>query len=255
MTLKGKVAIITGAAGGIGRAIALELITKGVTVVISDLDYEKLQDFTRKILTNSKQCFPIKVDITNNADISEMVEITEKKFGSIDILINNAGGGLNTPTKLMEVKESHWDLVINVNLKGTFICSQMVAKKMIEQRSGKIINIASLAGRTAGLVTGPHYSAAKGGVIAMTRQLAKELGPYGITVNAVAPSTVLSGERVQRLWNNLSEKEREASLESTPLRRLSLPEEQAKVVAFLASEDANFITGATIDVNGGRFMA
>jgi 3-oxoacyl-[acyl-carrier protein] reductase len=157
--------------------------------------------------------------------------------------------------KLEDISEQDWDKVIDVNLKGTFLCCQAAIKYMAIKNYGRIVNMSSYSGRTASIVTGPPYAAAKGGIIALTRRLALEVGSKGITVNAVAPGTILSGARMIALWDELSEKQKEDVLASIPLGRLSTAEEQAKVVMFLLSDGADYITGAVIDVNGGRLMA
>ena len=181
-------------------------------------------------------------------------------FGKVDVLVNNAGGNLGQPIPLDQVDEAAWDLVLGTNLKGTFFCTKMAARDMIPRKSGKIVNIASLAGRGGGSpvnpqVTGPQYSSSKGGVIAFTRHIARELGPYGIRVNAVAPGFSLSGPRVRGMWEKLSEAERNSKLKLIPLGRLAEPEEVANVVLWLASNESSYVTGVTIDVNGGQYMA
>jgi NAD(P)-dependent dehydrogenase (short-subunit alcohol dehydrogenase family) len=183
------------------------------------------------------------------------MEKVYKQYGRLDILVNLAGGSLFTPKNIEEIKEEHWDTVINVNLKGTFFCCQAAVKYMKQNNYGKIINTTSIGGRTASIVTGVPYAAAKGGVISLTRRLALEVGKYGINVNAIAPGTVLSGERMINLWNELSEEQKKETVASIPLGRQSTAEEQASVVVFLASEDSSYIHGAIIDVNGGRLMA
>lgn len=256
MRLHGKRAIITGAAGGLGTAIARKFAKEGADLCLSDVNLSALEavketlegEFGRKVVI-------CKGDVSKKRDVVEMVEQAVKEWGTVDILVNNAGGSLHTPKNLDEIEEEHWDLVLDVNLKGTFFCSQAVAPHMIKNKKGSIINMASIGGRTASIVTGVHYAAAKGGVISFTRRLAKELGVHGIRVNAVAPGTVITGERMRALWNQMSEQEQASVLEAIPLGRLSTAEEQADVIAYLASDESSYITGTTIDVNGGRFMA
>ena len=184
-----------------------------------------------------------------------MVQKAIDTFGRIDILVNNAGGALHTPHKLEEVDEKDWDKVVNINLKGAFLCSQAVIAQMRKQGTGgKIVNISALAGRSYATLAGVQYTSAKAGIGGLTRHLAREVGPFGINVNAVAPSVMLTGERVRGLWEAKTEEERKKVIEEIPLRRLAEPREIARVVVFLASDDASYVTGVTLDVNGGRFM-
>lgn len=253
--LKDKIAIVTGAAGGLGIAICKELLSEGATVVLTDISQELLNKAKTQIEEYNGKFELEELDVTNKKQIDDLMERVYKKYNKIDILVNVAGGSLYTPKILEQIEEKHWDKVINVNLKGTFLCSQSVIKYMAKNKYGKIINMSSIGGRTASIVTGVPYAAAKGGVISLTRRLALEVGPLGINVNAIAPGTVLSGQRMIDLWNELSDEQKNQTLASIPLGRLSTAEEQAKVVSFLASDDASYITGAVIDVNGGRLMA
>lgn len=254
--LEGKVAIVTGGARGIGRAIAIAFVQEGAEVAIFDLDAEdsfligELQGATAVL---GKKCLYKKADITNLQEVHQAVKETIKTFNKVDVLVNNAGGGMN-PVPLEDLSEKDWDRLVNVNLKGTYICTQAVIKYMKEQRTGKIINISSQAGRSKSELSNLPYASAKAGVIGFTRQLAYEMGPYGINVNTIAPGLTLSGERVAKRWEERSEEERRKMLEVIPLKRLGKPEEIARVAVFLASENSSYITGATIDVNGGRFM-
>lgn len=255
MKLKDRIAIVTGAGGGLGLTFVLELLNEGATVVLTDLSQPVL-DNTIDHLRNFQGRYLLRtLDVTNGEQIRHLMQGIFAKFGHIDILLNVAGGSLFTPKKLEDISEQDWQTVIDVNLKGTFLCCQAVVNYMAANHYGRIVNTSSIGGRTASIVTGVPYAAAKGGVIALTRRLALEVGNRGITVNAIAPGTVLSGQRMIDLWNELDDKQKNETLSSIPLGRLSTPEEQAKVVSFLASDDAAYITGAVIDVNGGRFMA
>jgi NAD(P)-dependent dehydrogenase (short-subunit alcohol dehydrogenase family) len=171
----------------------------------------------------------------------------------VDILVNNAGGGTSLRF-LEEVTAEDWDLTVNSNLKSAFLCCQGVVPAMKRQRSGRIVNVSSVAGRNVSRLSGPQYSSAKAGVLGLTRHLAQDLGPFGITVNAVAPGPTLV-DRVAKKWSFRSEQDRSHILENIPLGRLAQPEEVATVIAFLASADASYVTGVTIDVNGGSFMS
>jgi len=255
LRLKDKVALVTGAARGIGAAIAKALAKEGANIIINDINTEGVEDVVREIEDFDRKCVVIKSDVSDERQVRGMVNKIISTFGRIDILVNNAGGSLGTPHLLEDVTEEMWDKVIDVNLKGAFLCSKMVAKFMIKQKAGKIINVSSKAGKYGGDMTGPQYVSAKAGVSGLTRQLAKELGPYGINVNAIAPGLVLT-ERVKRMWEmRKTKQEREVILKAIPLRRPSTPDEQAKVVVFLCSDEASYITGVTIDVNGGWCMS
>jgi Dehydrogenases with different specificities (related to short-chain alcohol dehydrogenases) len=255
MLLKDRIAIITGAGGGLGVAIAAQMAKAGATVVLTDIAEAPLEKAGKEMETIGAQYSTFVMDVTNKAQVNEVVDATVEKYGRIDVLMNNSGGSLFTPKALQDIEEKHWDLVLDVNVKGSFFCAQAVAPYMIKQGKGRIINTSSIGGRTASLVTGVAYAAAKGGIISFTRRLAKELGPNGITVNAIAPGTVMSGQRMIDLWNELTEAQKQDILTSIPLGRLSTAEEVADVVVFLASDMAGYITGSVIDINGGRHMA
>jgi NAD(P)-dependent dehydrogenase (short-subunit alcohol dehydrogenase family) len=255
MLLKDQVALITGAGGGLGTAFAEALAGEGAVIVLTDLSEEALAGAAKKMEEIGADYTTYVLDVSNKAQVRETMAKTVEKYGKIDILLNNAGGSLFTPKKLEDIEEKHWDLVLNVNLKGTFLCCQAAVPYMIERKRGKIINLSSIGGRTASLVTGVPYAAAKGGIISLTRRLAKEVGADGINVNAIAPGTVMSGQRMINLWNELTQAQKDDILNSIPLGRQSTAEEQASVVVFLASEMSNYLTGTVIDINGGRLMA
>ena len=254
MRFKGKVACITGSARGLGLAIAEEMAKEGATVVLNDLDEASVQGAVSALKDKGYAAYGFVANVAIKNQAVNLIESTVQTCGKIDILVNNAGGELRTPKKLEEISEEAWDLVLDVNLKGTFMCSQAAVTHMKEQGFGRIINLSSIGGRTASIVTGVAYAAAKGGIIAFTRRLAKEVGQYNIRVNAVAPGLVISGERLAETWNKMNAAEQASVLEDIPLQSLGSVEDQAKVVAFLASDDSNYITGAVLDVNGGRFM-
>lgn len=255
MKFANKVAVVTGAGGGLGFVCSRELLSEGATVVLTDVNQAVLDKAGKELLVYDGHYMLQELDVTNGENVREVMKAVFERYGRIDILVNIAGGSLFTPKKLDEIKEEHWNKVIDVNLKGTFFCCQSVVDYMAKNNYGRIINTSSIGGRTASVVTGVPYAAAKGGVIALTRRLALEVGKFSITVNAIAPGTVLSGQRMIDLWNELSDAQKEATVSSIPLGRLSTAEEQARAIVFLASDDASYITGAVLDVNGGRLMA
>ena len=245
MRLEGKVAIVTGAGQGIGRAIALTLAKEGAAVVVNDINLKSAKEVAEEIKSQGGKAVPIKADASNGEEVNTLVEKTVNKFKKIDILVNNAGTAKLTPT--VELTEAEWDSTIDVDLKGQFLCSQAVAKHMIKQKRGKIVNIASLAAHigTPGLVA---YSASKGGVIQLTKVLAVEWGKHNITVNAVSPGLTMT-ELVKAVF-----KERPdvfEGVERIPLKRLAMPEDIANAVLFLASSESDYITGQVIIVDGG----
>lgn len=256
MEIHGKIALVTGAAGVLGKAFCRALAVAGADVALLDNSEGALAAVTAELTAAvpGRRFIGIPCDVRVPAQVLGAVTRTKAELRRIDILVNSAGGSLRTPKALKDVTEEHWDLVLDVNLKGTFLMCQAVAPVMQEQGGGRIINIASIAGRLPSVLTGVQYAASKGGIMALTRKLASELGP-NITVNAIAPGAALAGERVIGMWNNLTPREREETLSAIPLGRLSTPEDQADVVVFLAAAASRYITGTTIDVNGGRFMA
>lgn len=252
MRFKDKVAIITGASDGIGKATALLLAKEGGKVVINARNQERLQSAAEEITAIGASPITVTGDIGQQSTIDSLVEQTLSHHGRIDILINNAGGG--TPIRtLEEITPAEWDLTLTSNLSSIFFCCQKVAAAMKQQRYGRMVNLTSLAGRSRSILAGPQYSASKAGVIGLTRHLAGMLGPFGVTVNAVAPGVTLT-ERIAKRWITLSTAEQNQILADIPLGRLAQPEEIAPAIAFLASDQAAYITGAVIDVNGGRLM-
>ncbi len=254
MLLQDKKVIITGAGGGLGRAVAEVFAEQGAVLALTDVSIDLLKEMQASFEERgySSQAFPL--DVSDKLQVEQVVQSVNQKFGGIDCLVNLAGGSLYTPKHLPQITESDWDLVNDVNMKGTFFMCQAVAPIMIQQGGGKIVNMASIGGRLASLVTGVAYAAAKGAVISFTRRLAKELGPHGITVNAIAPGTVLSGARMEAMWADMKPEDREDILRAIPLGRLSSAEDQANGILFLCSHMADYITGTVLDVNGGRYM-
>ena len=245
MGLENKVAIVTGGARGIGKAIARKLSQQGAAVVICDL-LEEVSVTAEELRSEGATILPLQVDITNIEAVESMVQTTIEKLGSVDILVNNAG--IVRDALLVRMKESDWDAVIAVNLKGAFNCTKTVALPMMRQKSGKIVSIASVMG-LIGNVGQANYSASKAGIIGLTKSAAKELGRRGINVNAVAPGYIVS-----KMTESLPENEKKKILDFIPLGLLGYPEDVANVVAFLVSESARYITGQVIKVDGGLVM-
>jgi 3-oxoacyl-[acyl-carrier protein] reductase len=247
MKLKGRVAIVTGGARGIGKAIALGFLREGAKVAIIDFDKERLEILKKEIQKTKGETIAISCDISKSSDVKEMVSQVQKSFGRIDILVNNAGiirrGTIETVT------EEDWDRVIEVNLKGTFNCCKAVAGIMKKEGYGKIVNISSIAGKMGDITSAPGYGPSKAGVDALTKTLARQLAPYRINVNAVSPHAIETEMSAQ--W---SEERRKEIIASIPLGHLGKPEDVANAVLFLASDEASFITGEILDVNGGALM-
>jgi len=254
LRLKEKVAIITGSAGGLGKTFALTFAREGALIVIIDINQEEINRTVNEVKALGNKCIGFVCDISKQTQVEETVKKIVEEWGKIDILVNNAGGALHTKAKFEEVTEKDWDIVMNVNLKGAFFCCKAVVPYMIKQRRGRIVNISALAGRATASLAGIQYTSAKAGIGGLTRHLAKEMGKFNVYVNAVAPGITTSGPRVEALWNTKSEEEKKKVLDSIPLRRLGKPEDVANVVLFLASDEASYIAGATIDSNGGRWM-
>ena len=247
MELTGKVAVVTGSSRGIGRAIAMELARCGANVVVN---YNRSAEAAREVVAAIEEegghGLAVQADVGELDQAAELVKTAIDTFGAIDILVNNAG--TTRDQLLMMMSEEDWDVVLRTNLKGVFNCCKAAARKMMRQRSGRIINISSVSG-IAGQGGQTNYAASKAGVIGLTKSLAKELGPRNVTVNAVAPGFVPTA-----LTNELSEKMKERAREATPLGRMGRPEEIAYAVAFLASDRAGFITGEVLTVDGGLVM-
>jgi len=237
-----------------GYAIATALADEGAKVVITDINKTQIDAAVDSLKAKGYQAAGYPMDVTKKADVQAVMASVKKDLGSIDILVNNAGGGLNTPYELEEIEEKHWDLVLNVNLKGAFFCCQAVLPYMIEAKGGAIVNISALAGHWRASLAGVAYTSAKAGVEGLMRQLAYDYGQYNIRVNAVAPTVTLTGDRMKNLWGNKAEEEQARIMSAIPLRRLSEPREIAAAVVFLASDEASYITGITLDVVGGRYL-
>lgn len=252
--LEGKVTLVTGSAQGMGYAIAAALALEGAKVAITDINEKQINDVVPTLTKQGLDVAGFQMDVTKKSEVSKCIQMVLAKWERLDILVNNAGGSLNTPHRLEEIEEHHWDLVVDVNLKGTFLCCQAVIPIMEQQGGGSIVNISALAGHWRASLAGVQYTAAKAGVEGLTRQLAYDWGPKGIRVNAIAPTVTITGERMMKLWSTKEIQEQKRLIEQIPLRRLSRPEEIAAAVVYLASEEASYITGITLDVSGGKYL-
>ena len=245
--LSNQVAIVTGAGQGMGAAMAKLIAEEGGQVVVSDINQEKASVIADEISETETQALAIRADVTREKDVQAMVETTIEHYGTISILVNNAG--ILYPTRIEQITRAEWDRVLEVNLTGTFLCSQAVLKTMKKNRYGRIVNMSSSAGRSVSTLGGAHYTAAKAGVLGLSRALAKGVAPFGITVNAICPG-LIDTEMVQAECTPERISAYEASF---PIPRLGRPDEVAQLMLFLATDSA-YITGASIDINGGDLM-
>lgn len=245
MDITGKIAIVTGAGQGIGKAISLRLANAGADVAILDLNLQSAETVAKEIETMGRHAIPIQVDVSKFENVNAAVRRTLTEFGRIDILVNNAGiAGRTLP--LTDLDESDWDEVIGVNLSGVFLCCKAVIGTMIAQNYGRIVNIASIAGKEGNPTMIP-YSVSKAGVICLTKALAKEVTDYNIRVNAVSPAVIETP-----IMDGMAQSTIDYMVSKIPLGRIGKPEEVAAVVNFLASDEASFVTGQCYDVSGGR---
>jgi 3-oxoacyl-[acyl-carrier protein] reductase len=246
--LAGQAALVTGGARGIGFACASELAGAGAAVALADRLPTEGEAAARRLVESGARAFALAVDLARTEAIPAVVQEVLARFGRIDILVNNAGVLNQVPPEALT--PGQWDALMAINLKAVFFLTQAVLPAMVRQGRGSIINLASLAARVGGIMAGVDYAASKAGVIGLTRTLARKYGPAGIRVNAVAPGVI--DTEMTRPW---PEQVRRQFVETTPLRRLGTPEDVARVVAFLAGPASGFVTGATIDVNGGLYMS
>lgn len=246
MELIGKVALVTGAAQGIGKAIALLLARNGADLVVWDINLEKAEETAKEIEALGRRAIAMKVDVASLDHVERMVEAILEKLGQIDILVNNAG--ITRDKLILRMTEEDWDAVLNINLKGTFNCTKTVVRHMSKQRSGKIVSIASVVGEM-GNAGQANYAASKAGVIGFTKTIAREFAGRGINVNAIAPGYIETP-----MTDVLPEKVKEELRRLIPMERLGKPEDVAEAVLFLVSEASSYITGQVLNVNGGIYM-
>ena len=248
MRLRDRVAIVTGGAGGLGAGICRALAEEGGRVaIVVNKNLEGGKALAKEIETGQgTKSLVIRADVSNANDVKKMVQTVYQEWERIDILVNNAG--VTTLKKIEEISETEWDHVLNVNLKGHFLCAQNVIPYMKSQCYGKIINMGSLIGKNGGIISGGAYAASKGAIHSFTFALAKELAPYGISVNAVAPGPIYT-----EMIRQMPPEKVKAMIDNIPLKRFGQVDEVAKTIVFLASDDANYITGEVIDINGGLY--
>lgn len=248
MGLTGKCAVVTGASRGIGRAIALQLASEGAKVIVNYSGSEqKAQEVVEEIKANGGEAIAVQANVADADSVQNLMKSALDTYGSIDILVNNAG--ITRDNLLMRMKDDEWDDVINTNLKGVFLCTKAVTRQMMKQRAGRIINISSIVG-VAGNAGQANYVAAKAGVIGLMKTTAQELASRNILVNAIAPGFITT-----EMTEGLPEDLIEGMLKQIPLAKLGQPEDIAKAVVFFASDSANYITGQTLQIDGGMVMA
>jgi NAD(P)-dependent dehydrogenase (short-subunit alcohol dehydrogenase family) len=248
MTERKKVALVTGAGRGMGKSVALLLARRGARLAINDISPASAEETTQEIQKSGGEAIAVPADITRENEVRGIVAKVAAHFGSLDILINNAG--VLRPTKIIDIPEEEWDFVVNANLKSSFLCIKHSLPLMMKNGWGRIVNFSSTAGKNVSTLGGAHYTAAKAGVLGLTRHAAKEGAPFGITVNAVCPGLI----DTEMVRGSISDVRLEQICSHFPISRLGKPDEVAELVGFLASDQAAYITGASLDINGGDLM-
>ncbi len=246
MSEQTRTAVVTGSARGIGKAIAKKFAESGINVVVSDIMEEAAIETAKELQALGVKTLAVKSDVSNADDAAELIQKTVETFGAIDYLVNNAG--ITRDNLSIRMSEADWDMVLNINLKGTFLCSQQAAKAMMKKRFGRIVNIASVSG-ILGTAGQANYASSKAGVMALTKTMARELGPRNITVNAIAPGFIIT-----EMTDKLSDDVKNEYLKQIPLKRGGTPEDIANAAAFLISPSAAYITGTTMNVSGGMVI-
>ena len=246
--LKGRVAIVTGGGRGIGKAISSTLVFAGAKVVVADVDEESALQTAKELTGPSGDVIGSFVDVSLEKSVSSLIQMALETFGQIDILVNNAG--IMYRTRLMDISLDEWERTLQINLTGAFLCTKAVLPTMRESGFGRIVNISSSAGRSVSTLGGAHYTASKAGLLGLTRAAAKEVAPLGITVNAICPGLIETKMAVE----TTTPEELQKFLDSFPLQRMGSPEEIGHLVVFLCSDEAAYITGASLDINGGDLM-
>lgn len=250
--LDGKIAVITGGAKGIGKQIALTLAAEGADIVLGDVDIDEMETAAKEIRDSGRTAITVEANVARKADVDNLVDAAIRNFGKIDIMVNNAGIS-SRQNSLLKTTEEDWDVIHSVNLRGVFLCVQAAARIMVERKYGKIINIASVAGVLVSPGAPLTYSVAKAGVVHMTRVCARELGPHGINVNAIAPGFIITSltrsGRTPEEWGRMVEGRKKLAA----LGRVGETQDIANLALFLASDESSFITGQIISADGGRF--
>ena len=247
-TLEGHVAIVTGAGRGIGRAISEKLVESGSRVVVCDINVDDAERTAQILNSREQTSMACQADVTNLASVESLITEANDKFGQVDILVNNAG--IMFRTRILDISVEEWEKTLQVNLTGSFLCTQAVIPGMKELGFGRIINISSSAGRSVSTLGGAHYTASKAGLLGLTRAVAKEVAPFSITVNAICPGLI----DTEMARKTTSAKELQDFLDVFPINRIGTPEEVGDLVVFLCSDKASYITGASLDINGGDLM-
>jgi 3-oxoacyl-[acyl-carrier protein] reductase len=248
MKLKDKVAVVTGAGSGIGRAIALRFAAEGARVVVAELNEASGGETARLVGERGGECFAVTTDVSRSDAVAALFRAVDARGWPVDILVNNAGNAGESLTPVHEVTDEQWDAIVDVHLGGTFYCTREALKRMLPRRAGAIVNLGSVAG-LRGLPGGAAYTAAKGAIIAFTKGVAQEVAPSGIRVNCIAPGWIDTP-----ILNHMPEKWRPGMVQHTPLGRIGQPEEVAAVALFLASDESSFVVGQAVSPNGGMYL-